>query len=181
MPRGLTEEQKQHIEQWCQALESGKFRQMPGALFDDGYFCVLGVACEISGLGDWEDGCYVIGEGEDRITASDFLPEPVFNWLGLAQNPILKPVRDLGTANADGVPATELNDDYSVPFPELAAAIRKTYLDANCPPELKTEAHCPRCGFPIGAEQFGGPPDDPIRDEICGQCVDELWQEANNA
>ena len=45
-----------HREQWIEALRSGKYEQAKGILRDvddNNKFCCLGVACEISGLGEW--------------------------------------------------------------------------------------------------------------------------------
>ena len=45
----LTEAQ----EEWLVALESGEYKQGRGRLRDDNGFCCLGVACDLSGLGEW--------------------------------------------------------------------------------------------------------------------------------
>ena len=43
------------IKQWIEALRSGEYRQARGTLrTQDGRFCCLGVACEISGIDKWE-------------------------------------------------------------------------------------------------------------------------------
>ena len=40
---------KQQIEQWCEALESGKYQQIKYFLQDEKGYCCLGVACELFG------------------------------------------------------------------------------------------------------------------------------------
>ena len=40
-------------EQWLTALEGGSYTQTTGALRDAEGFCCLGVACDVSGLGEW--------------------------------------------------------------------------------------------------------------------------------
>ena len=48
------EEQAEHRSDWVKALRSGKYKRAVGQLHDaDGNYCVLGVACDISGLGEW--------------------------------------------------------------------------------------------------------------------------------
>ncbi len=36
------------VEQWIAALESGEYEQGAGQLAQDGYFCCLGVLCEVA-------------------------------------------------------------------------------------------------------------------------------------
>ena len=73
------EEREANQELWLEALRSGKYKQATGALRhltkDEEKFCCLGVACEISGLDDWIDDCYL---GEDS-----HLPFEVVSWLGM--------------------------------------------------------------------------------------------------
>ena len=40
-------------ERWLTALESGEYKQTRDLLRDDNGFCCLGVACDLSGLGEW--------------------------------------------------------------------------------------------------------------------------------
>lgn len=53
LPRILTLKQRQHRLELASALRSGKYEQTTGKLHNDHGFCVLGVACDISGLGNW--------------------------------------------------------------------------------------------------------------------------------
>ena len=70
------DEQAEHRKQWVQALRSDSYQQAQGKLrgAHDG-FCCLGVACDISGLGEWDDGGYLGERGS--------LPDQVMDWLGL--------------------------------------------------------------------------------------------------
>lgn len=64
----LTVEQLLHRWQLIEALRSGHYRKkrqpsersgwaaQEGRLRDDGDYCVMGVACDVSGLGGWEKG-----------------------------------------------------------------------------------------------------------------------------
>ena len=87
MPKYTPEQQKEHRRLWVQALRSGKYAQYLGYLHTNGGFCCLGVACDISGLGEWyklyDRSCfshYKISEGYQYHTK---LPIEVRNWLGL--------------------------------------------------------------------------------------------------
>lgn len=59
---------------WIKALTSGRYKQARSALKEDsdiprgkpGY-CCLGVLLTISRKGQWENGCYTIGEGHNRV------------------------------------------------------------------------------------------------------------------
>ena len=70
------EEQAEHRAQWVVALRSGKYKQSMGKLRVADAFCCLGVACDISGLGEWTLHNYYLGQ-------SMALPFEVFTWLGL--------------------------------------------------------------------------------------------------
>lgn len=43
---------------WIYALLFGGYKQTQGTLKDSKGFCCLGVLCDISGLGQWEDSTY---------------------------------------------------------------------------------------------------------------------------
>ena len=75
------EETKVNREKWIAALRSGKYLQVQDSLKDDVGYCCLGVACEISGLGDWaENKIYRVGL---RFSSID-LPGAVVEYYGLA-------------------------------------------------------------------------------------------------
>ena len=70
------EEQAQNRKQWVTALRSDDYVQATGRLRDGDRFCCLGVACDISGLAEWEEGNRYLEEKET-------LPQQVRDWLGL--------------------------------------------------------------------------------------------------
>lgn len=87
------EEIQQHRLEWVEALESGEYTQTNEQLRrGSGNFtmmCCLGVACDLSGVGEWDKyGFYGCGveesaldcEGQDR--ESLLLPRAVQEWLG---------------------------------------------------------------------------------------------------
>ena len=79
-------EQKAHRTSLAEALRSGRFEQGVGWLRAKDRFCCLGVACELSGLGEWlkdEDGNYAFGDGQGR-NSGDVLPDFVREYYGLA-------------------------------------------------------------------------------------------------
>jgi len=80
-----TEEQRaSNRKKWIEALESGEYEQGKKRLRteDDGY-CCLGVACDISELGEWVDyeGDYEYKVGYYSRGAS--LLDALVDWLGL--------------------------------------------------------------------------------------------------
>ena len=47
-------QQKENREKWLEALRSGKYKQALSTLKNnEAAYCCLGIACEISGLGEW--------------------------------------------------------------------------------------------------------------------------------
>jgi len=70
---------KENVLKVCDALESGKYEQGTNQMrMDmDGKYCCLGVACDVSGLGEWSDDDTYLG-------SRDFLPSEVKSWLGFA-------------------------------------------------------------------------------------------------
>lgn len=54
MKKWTKEEQKEHRKQLVEALRSGEYKQGRWRLRNGDAFCCLGVACDISGVGEWE-------------------------------------------------------------------------------------------------------------------------------
>lgn len=78
------EQQREHRKLWVEALRSGKYQQALDDLRDNtGAMCCLGVACEISGLGQWDgSGRYVTDH--DRHSGELNPNSDMTDWLGLA-------------------------------------------------------------------------------------------------
>lgn len=103
------EEQRGHRKLWVEALRSGKYEQARSVLrADNTSFCCLGVACDISGLGEWIGFHYL---REDKL-----LPDQVQLWLGL--NGALGGFLDGGSKKY----LTDYNDG-GMPFAEIADII----------------------------------------------------------
>lgn len=133
---------KEVMEKWVTALRSGEYKQIDGRLrsFEpDGYgkysYCCLGVLCDLHHKehdpdGEaWSEG---LGQSGGRTTTYDYhpdtLPWSVREWAGISRsNPEL-------LADPDGngqyhLPLTELNDEHSFEFPELAELIEDQWED----------------------------------------------------
>ena len=117
---------KENLREWVKALRSGEYEQTTGALRRGDGYCCLGVACDISGLGEWRDkpdmaeSFYVIG---DRPGESATLPRDVREWLGVeSANPNL-----LDEHGNRHISAAFLNDTKGYTFDQLADAIERTY------------------------------------------------------
>lgn len=142
---------------WAEALESGDYEQGKGTLRrrlldevtgeDTGKVeqCCLDVlidVCRANGL-DFPkaqvttggmvamDYVYRAADGEE-YTESGVLPGPVMTYAGLFQtDPALYVPTE---AEVDVTSATQANDQQGMPFPEIAAAVRYTYLPTEDTP-----------------------------------------------
>jgi len=106
---GLTPEQKANREKWCQALESGEFKQGKVFLCDNEQYCCMGVLGRILG---------VLSEpGRDGIRSFVGNDESLVGVL---------PTNVLNEAVGHGWPSTYYawNDRDGLSFKEIAAKIR---------------------------------------------------------
>jgi hypothetical protein len=76
---------KKIARRWVKALLSGKYKQGRGALKLDGRFCCLGVLCDISKAGKWNNGIYVCGKDEDDESDIN-VPITLADQVGLPYN-----------------------------------------------------------------------------------------------
>lgn len=123
---------KEVIEKWVAALESGDYPQTQGALNttdDDGNhsYCCLGVLCELAadeGLIEPADhyGAYAYTEYGVEYMEGGVLPPPVRGWAGLRySNPDV-------AVNDERRSLTALNDRDMLTFPVIADIIRSNFL-----------------------------------------------------
>lgn len=74
---------------WQEALLSGKYAQGQYNLRKDGYFCCLGVLCDISGIGRWSilsgPQAYLTADPVAGSIRKDYPPSSVLRWAGLTQ------------------------------------------------------------------------------------------------
>lgn len=73
------DEQKAHRKLWVEALRSGNYQQAADELRSDHGFCCLGVACDLSKLGEWRGSRYQTPDYEHNGELED----DVKRWLGL--------------------------------------------------------------------------------------------------
>jgi hypothetical protein len=107
-----------------EALESDRYQQTDSFLRDQVpvKYCCLGVACDISGVGEWYGRRYAAPDDSSETV----LPLDVLDWLGLDDDQydsIELPVTGDTTA-------MHMNDGGRS-FADIAAAIRKTYLEED--------------------------------------------------
>ena len=123
----MTKVQKARVQKLVDALRSRKYKQGVGRLRIDDKFCCLGVACDISGLGKWEQDpvygqwSYTV-KGKNAENESHVMPERVFKYFGFDdQNPTLQP-------HASYESAAEMNDYGHSKFKTIATAFEKAFL-----------------------------------------------------
>lgn len=97
---------------WVAALRSGEYSQGKHALRTDEGFCCLGVACDISGLGEWNErlGFEWEQDGEGYEEQS-LLPNHVMEWLGLTSHDgTINDMTTLASKNDKGWTFAEIAD-----------------------------------------------------------------------
>lgn len=124
---------KEHMTLLVTELESGNREQVCGTLRVDDAFCCLGVACEISGVGEWKDEGY---QGKHFYSTPNgencnVLPVDVMDWLGIDRgNPDEWQANQLYLLDEHGgyeETGSDMNDN-GYTFAEIAVRIRNTYL-----------------------------------------------------
>jgi hypothetical protein len=70
------------VETWCEALESGKYEQTQESLRRGDAFCCLGVACDLSAVGQWDELAYNVGP-DLSDSYSGMLPRAVRDLLSM--------------------------------------------------------------------------------------------------
>ena len=71
------EEQQKHRAELVEALRSGRYEQARKVLRDGNRFCCLGVACDISGLDEWEEY-----DGYLYLNSKEVMPREVMDYYG---------------------------------------------------------------------------------------------------
>lgn len=120
----------ENIRKWIDALRSGEYEQGEYRLRVGDQFCCLGVACDVSGLGNWEIYDGVMPSEDDprseptyRYEPSGdiaFLPSDVRLWLGLEY--------PTGDVKVESGMLSVLNDRDRWTFAQIADAIEEQYL-----------------------------------------------------
>lgn len=113
----LTPEQKSRMRKLVEALRSGKYKQTAGRLKTVYGFCCLGLACELSGLSEWETRA----SGFAYLKQLGTLDNAVIEYYGFEGDCGFR----VPTANGDEHLAS-LNDS-GMTFPEIATLIEQHY------------------------------------------------------
>lgn len=102
-------------DKWCEALESGNYKQGTKRLRKDGKYCCLGVLCDVAGLG-WvnidDEYFATYGECVDNVRVGDF-------------------VKILGLNNAEESRLIKLNDILSYNFKQISEFIKENVSVEN--------------------------------------------------
>ena len=133
---------RERVELLCQALESGEFRQAPGALRVQetrsspmGY-CCLGVATEVALRNGLQLRGTFAGSDVWNHDLGEVLHPEVRDWYGFQYDD-----PEIIVVDSDGVrnylTATEANDavkagtSHRYPFPEIAAGFQRMHLEQD--------------------------------------------------
>jgi len=109
------------MKRWVKALRSGKYKQSKRKLKRTSkgkdLYCCLGVLCDISKQGEWENNKYKTSDSLER----DVLPPAIMDWAGITE--------PNGNFSADIVIdkfLTDYNDDGCT-FEQIANIIEKNW------------------------------------------------------
>jgi hypothetical protein len=116
---------------WIAALRSGKYKQTVSRLRDNFGYCCLGVACDISGMGEWDNmfgrWCFFPKEApkEAALFENDILPASLAIFMGFddtrsGRNGLIP---DLADRHGYPIKLTQLNDDSKLTFDQIADVI----------------------------------------------------------
>ena len=106
--------------QWLEALESGEYAQTQAALRRNDSYCCLGVACDVSGLGEW---------GRETDDPAGPAALTMFHADDGEAEPYAPPTvvrRHLRFSQAGVKYLAGMNDDGRWTFKEIAAFVRRT-------------------------------------------------------
>ena len=95
---------------WIEELESGEYEQCRATLRNSLGFCCLGVLCDISGLGTWEDSVYKVS-GKDTCAGMQVCA---------VRHTVELPAHKCSDL-------AKLNDNDEMSFKEIAQTLRKEW------------------------------------------------------
>lgn len=133
---------KERIELWAKALESGEYRQGSQSLLDGNKYCCLGVACDLAMKNGVELNVMVSYTGRVFFDGSpSYLPTAVQNWFGdIDADPVLfnlfeeypeakydtnYPLITCSIANDSTDPRVHKD------FPQIAKLLRKKFIETE--------------------------------------------------
>ena len=100
---------------WLQALRNKEYKQLRGILRTEMGFDVWGLACEISGTGEWDGNTYMTDHPSEL---DQFVPQDVLEAFGFDP---------FDEGDAEFIAGITRKNDGGIPFHELADEI-ETYL-----------------------------------------------------
>lgn len=106
----MTQQQRENLLAWCEALKSGRYKQGSGFLRRWDLYCPLGIAAELAGenwISDYE-GVYSISNG------NKYLPYYILNYYGITEE--------------QQTSISQLNDRHNFTFEEIAEQIHQNIL-----------------------------------------------------
>lgn len=121
----MTMANREVIQHWVDALESGDYTQSTGQLQVSGGFCCLGVLCHLAeqeGLVQSDGNGTYFSTFDDTDESLVDLPVIVSHWAGLRGS---DPVTNVG----EGVTFAMLNDGEAYSFSQISDVIREMYLE----------------------------------------------------
>lgn len=142
-------------ERWLQALESEKYPQTKGSLKTKDGFCVLGVLCQEYDPNGWVEDDSLDGtcqfpsyDNPEYLTYSQWMEENGDEYVGIDPHndyleshharrwlfeegfPPEEVTRSVGLENLACIKLADMNDS-GLPFPKIAAELRRFYADGN--------------------------------------------------
>jgi hypothetical protein len=120
----------ENAQHWLKALRSGDFKQSRYALKSDSGYCCLGVACEVSDLGEFsyskpDKHLFVINEPNFYEQKTDSLPQQVAQYYKIKSDLVILNDSDRELIGSRQVSLDELNDDSRYTFEQIADFIEK--------------------------------------------------------
>ena len=113
---------KRFAEKWAKALESGKYKQTRGRLYNGEGYCCLGVVCDLLGakFKKNDSELWVVGRTQEYAV----LPPSIKKKLNMkTANGVIK-----GFENSDGDEESLVSfNDHGKTFPQIAKIIRENY------------------------------------------------------
>ena len=118
-------DQKKHRQELIEALESGKYTKTSGRMRREKNngnieYCALGLACELSGLGKWEEqGAYINGQSYTYRIKGEF------REYGVPMLPSVSVMKYYGFTREEVRTLMLQNDSWQLAFSTIAHEIKK--------------------------------------------------------
>ncbi len=101
------------IKKWIVALRSKKYQQCREQLKSEKGFCCLGVLCDISGTGHWQNNHFIYEPNGRHDVTFNALPSELLSAIQFTRE--------------DEVVLMKMNDQFKYTFDEIASYIEEHY------------------------------------------------------